>query len=268
MNLAQQKDDHIGELTLRRRRAGEPLGPDAPAIEAHATSCADCRARIRALDDEQRLFEGEISFDRFAAGVERAARSAGKAKARRPSLNTWVAPMLAVAACVVAMVTFVPRPALQKPATRTKGGAGITVRVAGVDGQRNARVDSTEPLARGERLRIGYQLGPHRYLIALTIDERGVVQALSPEQGKSLALPDAAGSATRYLPDSWELDGAGVERIIVVLSDQPIDVATATRAARAAYDKAGGNLARMPSLDLPGEQFVRAFAKPPAQQNQ
>jgi len=136
------------------------------------------------------------------------------------------------------------------------------VRVAGVDGQRNARVDSTEPLARGERLRIGYTAGDHRYLIALTIDDHGVVQALSPEQGRSLALSDGAATATRYLPGSWELDGAGVERIIVVLSDQPIDVATAIRAARAAYDKAGGNLARMPSLDLPGEQFVRAFAKP------
>ena len=265
MNLARQKDEHIGELTLRRRRAGEALGSDGPAIEAHATSCADCRARIRALDDEQRRFEQEISFDRFAAGVERAARGASKAKAktRRPILSSaWVAPMLAMAACVVAMVTFVPRPVFQKPATRAKGGAGIIVRVAGVDGQRNARVDSTEPLARGERLRIGYQSGPHRYLIALTIDEHGVVQALSPEQGKSLALPDGAEHATRYLPDSWELDGTGVERIIVVLSDQPIDVATAIRAARAAYDKAGGNLARMPSLDVPGEQFVRAFAKP------
>ncbi len=265
MNLAQQKDEHIGELALRRRRAGEPLGADGPAIEAHATSCADCRARIRALDDEQRRFEQEISFDRFAAGVERAARGASKAKPRRPILNSWIAPMVAMAACMIAMVTFVPRPNVrepQRPATRTKGGAGIIVRVAGVDGQRNARVDSTEPLARGERLRIGYQPGDHRYLIALTIDDHGAVQALSPEQGKSLALPDGAGGATRYLPDSWELDGAGVERIVVVLSDQPIDVAAATRAARAAYDKAGGNLARMPSLDLPGEQFVRTFAKP------
>jgi hypothetical protein len=263
MNLAQQKDEHIGELTLRRRRAGEPLGPDGPAIELHATSCADCRARIRALDDEQRRFEQEISFDRFAAGVERAARGASKAKARGPALNTWLAPMLAMAACVVAMVTFIPRPVMQKPTTtRTKGGAEILVRVAGVDGQRTARVDSAEPLARGERLRIGYKAGDHRYLIALTIDEHGVVQALSPEQGKSLTVLDGSANTTRYLPDSWELDGAGVERIIVVLSDQPIDVATATRAARAAYDRAGGNLARMPSLDLPGEQFVRAFAKP------
>jgi len=259
MNLARE---HIGELTLRRRRAGEALGSDGPAIEAHATACPDCRARIRALDDEQRRFAQEISFDRFAAGVERAARGASKARARRPNLNAWLMPMVAMAACVVAMVTFVPRPIIQKPATRTKGGAGITVRVAGADGQRNARVDSAEPLGRGERLRVGYQSGGHRYLTALTIDERGVVQALAPEQGASVALSDGSASATRYLPDSWELDGAGIERIIVVLSDQAIDVEAAKRAARAAYQKAGGNLARMPSLDLPGEQFVRTFAKP------
>ena len=43
MNLANHTDEHIGELTLRRRRAGEPLGPDGPAIDAHATSCPDCR---------------------------------------------------------------------------------------------------------------------------------------------------------------------------------------------------------------------------------
>jgi hypothetical protein len=263
MNLANQDQEHIGELLLRRRRAGEALGPDGPAIEAHATSCADCRARLRALDDEQHRFEKEISFDRFAAGVERAARGASKTKPRRSVLNgAWLAPMMAVAACMVAMITFAPRPSPEKPHTRPKGGAGITVRVAGVDGQRNARVDSAEPLSRGERLRIGYQAGGHRFLIALTVDERGVVQALSPEQGKSLALSEGTPSATRYLPDSWELDGAGVERIIVVMSDSPIDVDTAIRAARAAYQKAGGNLARMPSLDLPGEQFVRTFSKP------
>jgi hypothetical protein len=263
MNLA---TEHIGELTLRRRRAGESLGSDGPAIDAHASSCADCRARIRALDDEQRRFEQEISFDRFAAGVERAARGASKAKARRPVVTrSWLVPMLAMAAGLVVMVKFVPRHEITeppRPTNRIKGGAGITVRVAGVDGQRNARVDSTEPLARGERLRIGYQPGDHRYLLALTIDERGVVQALAPEQGQSVALPDGTGSGTRYLPDSWELDGRGVERIIVVLSDRSIDVEAARRAARAAYDKAGGNLARMPSLDLPGEQFVRTFAKP------
>src|SRR5262249_58216316 len=107
MNLANPKAEHIGELTLRRRRAGEALGADAAAIDAHAASCPDCRARIRALDDEQRRFEQEISFDRFAAGVERAARGANKAKARKPvQMSAWVAPMLAMAACLAVMVTF------------------------------------------------------------------------------------------------------------------------------------------------------------------
>ena len=103
-------------MRLRRRRAGESLGRAGPAIDAHATACADCRARIRALDDEQRRFEQEISFDRFAAGVERAARGASKTKARRPIMSSaWVAPMLAMAACVIAMVTFVPRSNLTEP---------------------------------------------------------------------------------------------------------------------------------------------------------
>jgi hypothetical protein len=264
MNLANHNQEHIGELTLRRRRAGEALGQDAEAIEAHATSCADCRARIRALDDEQRRFEQEISFDRFAAGVERAARGAAKPKARRPMLSAWLMPMVAAAACLVAMVTFVPRPVINKPqTTRTKGddGNGITVRIAGVDGQRNARVDSAEPLARGERLRIGYYAGEHRHLLSLSIDDRGEVTPLYPERGASLPLSEGT-RATHYLPGSWELDGSGIERIIVVISQTPIEVETAKRAARAAYDKAGGNLNRMPSLDLPGEQFVRTFAKP------
>src|SRR5690348_16756474 len=142
MNLVNPTHEHIGELALRRRRAGEALGADGAAIDAHAAGCPDCRARMRALDEEQRRFEQEISFDRFAAGVERAARGASKTKARRPtSINVWVAPMLAAAACVVAVVTFVPRHEMTRPTTRLKGGgAGITVRVAGAEGQRNARV--------------------------------------------------------------------------------------------------------------------------------
>jgi len=266
MNSANLATEHIGELTLRRRRAGEALGPEGPAIDAHATSCADCRSRIRALDEEQRRFEQEISFDRFAAGVERAERGASKAKARRPMrTSVWLAPMLAMAACLVAMVTFVPRPVIEKPTNRSKGAGdagGIIVRVAGTNGQRTADVAAIEALARGERLRIGYQPGRHHYLLSLSIDDRGEVTPLYPERGPSLTVPDGSSSATRFLPDSLELTGKGTERIIVVLSDQPIDVEIARRAARAAYQKAGGNLARMSNLELPGEQFVRTFAKP------
>jgi hypothetical protein len=256
MNL-NQDNQHIGELTLRRRRAGEALGPDGPSIEAHASSCPECRARARALDDEQRRFEQEISFDRFAAGVERAARGAQK---RRSAGRTrvWVAgPLVAMAAAVALVVTFKPH-----ETNRTKGGAGMTVRVAGAGGQRDARTEGTERLVRGERLRIGYQPEGHRYLLSLSIDDHGTITPLYPERGASLPVPDGSASATRYLPDSLELTGAGLERIVVVLSDQPIDVDAARRAARAAYDKAGGDLARLPRLGLPGEEFGRTFAKP------
>ena len=86
---------------------------------------------------------------------------------------------------------------------------------------------------------------------------------LYPEQGQSLPVPDGSASATRYLPDSLELTGTGAERIVVVLSDQPIDVETARRAARAALrQRAGGDVDAPAQAGPAGEQFVRTFAKP------
>src|SRR5687768_16314128 len=107
MNLA---NGHIAELTLRRRRAGEALGADAPAIDEHATTCADCRARLRALDDEQRRFEDEISFDRFSAGVERAARSARPAR-RAVRTRVWMSSMAGMAAAAAAALLVFVMPA-------------------------------------------------------------------------------------------------------------------------------------------------------------
>jgi hypothetical protein len=257
---------HIGELDLRRHRAGESLGDAGPAIAEHASACAECKARLRALDDEQRRFESAISFDRFAAGVERAARGARPAPRRLPA-RVWALPTLAMAAAVALVVTFHgPKQSGElvdgAPGIRTKGGAGMTVRIAGAAGQRTAQVEATEVLASGERLRVGYQSGGHRYLLSVSIDEHGAVTPLYPEQGSSLTVPAAVPTATHFLPDSVELTGAGLERIIVVLSDQPISVEVARAAAKAAYDRAGGDLAHLPKLDLPGEQFVRTFAKP------
>jgi hypothetical protein len=256
--------EHVGELTLRCRRAGEPFdGAGAlEQIDAHLTTCPACKARIRVLDDEQRRFEQEISFDRFAAGVERAARGMVVAPRRRVPARGWIFPTLAMAAAIALVVTFAPRTP-DRSANRIKGGgAGVTVRVAGPTGQRTARIDGAEPLAPGERLRIGYQSGGHRYLLSLSIDQHGEVTALYPERGASLPVPNGAERATRYLPDSLELTGAGIERIIVLLSDQPIDVEAARRSARAAYDKAAGDLSRLPPLALPAVEFERTFAKP------
>ncbi|HVV52938.1 MAG TPA: ACP synthase, partial [Polyangia bacterium] len=190
------------------------------------------------------------------------------APSRRLPARHWALPTLALAAAVAVVVTFHGR--APGPGGRAhppgwdgiKGGAGMTVRIAGAAGQRTAAVAGVEPLAAGERLRLGYQTGGHRYLLALSIDERGEVTALYPERGPSLTVPAGVQSATHFLPDSLELTGAGLERIVVVLSDQPIDMEAARQAARAAYERAGGDLSRLPKLALPGEEFTRTFAKP------
>ena len=267
---AESMDRHVGELALRRFRAGEAFGSGIKVedVDVHLGSCADCRARLKGLDDEQRRFEQEISFDRFAAGVERAARTLEapvRAETRRVSRasRTWrfMLPTLGLAAGVA---LFVMVSGGEHARNGLKGGAAdITVRVAAGDGpQRTAAVDAPEALAPGERVRIGYHAGTHRYLLSLSIDERGQVTPLYPESGRSVAVGKVVGAAPSYLPDSVEFTDTGTERLFVILSDQPLDVDAARRAARAAFDRAKGDILRMPALELPGEQFQRTFIKP------
>jgi hypothetical protein len=264
-----QNDNHLGELALRRFHVGEALGEAA----AHAGACADCRTRLKAFDDEQRRFEHDISFDRFAAGVERARRSLETPR-RAPLLGArslrFMIPTLSLAAAVALFVTFSTFSTFSTWGERhgtngiKGGGAGITVRVAAGDTgpQRTAAESAPEALAPGERVRIGYHTGSHRYLLSLSIDERGQVTPLYPEAGRSVAVGRGVGAAPRYLPDSIEFTDAGTERLFVILSDDPIDVDAARRAARASFERANGDILRMPPLALPGEQFERTFLKP------
>jgi Domain of unknown function (DUF4384) len=262
------QEKHIGELALRRFRAGEAFAPDDVEhadVASHAAACGDCRARLKALDDEQRRFEGEISFDRFAAGVARAARSVPERR-RKAAFEARVlrffVPVVAVAAVVALFVGPAGDPRGGHNSLKG-GGAGITVRVAAGEGpQRTADELAPEALAAGERVRIGYQPGAHRYLLSVSIDERGQVTPLYPETGRSVSIGKAVGQGPRYLPDSIEFTDAGTERLFVILSDAPIDVDAARRAARASFDKAKGDILHMPALDLPGEQFQRTFIKP------
>ena len=268
---------HIGDLKLRRLHAGEVLGPEAAVITAHTATCAQCRARVKDLDDEQRRFEQDISFDRFAAGVERAARRPASASSSTDAAMPkwmprhpvrWMVPALGMAAALVLMITFNGRQRDGAPINRAKGGADVVVRIGGDRapggnsdrGQRVASSDGPESLARGERLRIGYKAGPHRYLTAVALDDQGHATALYPESGRSLALPPD--TETHYLPDSVELTGAGAERVVVVLSDQAVDVDAVKRAAEAAYRQAKGDILHLPALNLAGEQFHRTFLKP------
>lgn len=273
---------HIGELGLRRLLAGESLGPGHEADAAHVAACPDCRRRLAGLEQEHRDFAERISFDRFAAGVERAARVPGPLPvATAGSRRWWGRPastrsfltVMSVGALAAGFALFVgARPLFEAArqrsdvtgSNRTKGDAraSLVVRIAPGSGaaQRSAAETSAEKLASGDRLRLGVQPGSHGFLFAVSIDDRGVVTPLYPEVGTSLPLP--RGGRLQYLPDALELTGQGGERLIVILTDEPVDLESIRTAAQAAFAAAGKSLDRMSRLALPGEQFHRLFIKP------
>jgi putative zinc finger protein len=258
---------HVGMMKLRQLRSGELPGEEANAVRAHADGCPDCLGKLQGLEDEQAQFEAAISFDRFAAGVERAARPRRVQPARR-----WMAPALAAAASVLLVVSAGralwptsgpgPGPGPGPGLNTIKGSAEIALKIASPGGESQRDAPETAPalLSPGERVRVGYRALHHRYVTVISIDQQGLVTPIYPEQGES--LPAFGGNAMVYLPESLEFTGSGAERLIVILSDEPLQSHAALAAARRAFRDAQGDLARMGPLAVPGEQFARMVQKP------
>jgi len=251
---------HPSELKLRALFAGEAVGD---AVKAHVEACPACAQRLAALRDEQARFEAEIPFERFAAGVERAARTPRKTPTRLLSTAN-VRFALAIAATLLLLVGTQRLRATPDSTTRLKGGADVELVVAGRDGgaQRLASVDPSTPeaLAPGERVRVGLKAGPWAYAVVVSLDQTGAVSPVYEDAGQSLLLSKA--EALQYLPDSLEFTGRGLERVIVVFSDSPLSVDEVTAAARARYEAAHGDLTHLAPLDVKGEQFHRTVLKP------
>jgi len=267
---------HVPALKLRRFFVGEPLGDEAATIAAHTQGCATCRGRLRQLEDEQSRFFATVSADRFAAGVERAVRVPRPSP--RPATTRSYFTVMGLGFAATGFALFLgAKPLWDRSAggvadsspseavhrnNHTKGGAGISVRIAETRGgrQREAASAAPEALLAGERVRVGYDPGGHRFVFVFSVDGDGRMTSLYPEAGRS--LPVVNGTGYRYFPDSLEFTGTGWEGLFVLLSDEALDPAEVGRAAEKAYHEAGGDLARMTQLSLPGEQFHRLFRKP------
>lgn len=263
---AENLADHFGDHALRRLRAGELPEAESTRAHAHLEECGPCKARWRALEDEQRRFERELPFERFAAGVARAARRPAPTLARR---LLPLAPLVAVAAAALLAVWTAPDGDGRSGQNRLKGGikgtAEVALRIAAPAGgpQRDATPGAAEVLAPGERVRIGYKPGGYRFVASISVDERGEISPLYPEAGRSLEVE--GGEAMQYLPGSLEFYGRGAERVIVILSDGPLGLDELRRAAQEAYDAANGDVVRMGELSLRAtgvEQFHQTLLKP------
>lgn len=235
---------HPGELTLRRFLAEEPL--DATTT-GHLQQCPDCAARLGKLKDEQRQFEAEVPFERFAAGVEKAARVQQRGA---PRAGAMVRVVIALAACFVAF--FAGKQVLEEGAgsNRLKGGGAVDFVIAGPAGQRPA--GDPEQLSSGERVRIG--VSGHRHVLALSIDDAGEVSTVYAQ-----TLP---GAGQTWLPDSLEFTGKGREHLVVVLSDEPVAAELVAAQLHDHFKAAGGDVSQLGALEVPGVQVHRTFLKP------
>jgi hypothetical protein len=254
---------HVGELRLRRFRLGELPAGEQEEITRHTSDCGSCRARLKGIEDEQRHFERDISFERFAGGVERA-RRVPRVHPRR----AWTVAAAGFAAA--AALILVMRPGRELPErhgwNNLKGGASAIMRIRTADGhaQRSAAAGSIEALRPGEQVLLGYKVPVAANLIAVSIDDAGAVTPLYPSAGS--ALPVDGHGDLRYMPDSLEFTGHGRERVFLLLSERPLAVDEVARAARAAHAKVAGNLAALASVPVEGhgrvEQFTWLLNKP------
>lgn len=245
---------HLSEWTLRRLHAGELPGKEAEHAQAHVSGCAGCQRILKDLEAEQARFEAEVPFERFAAGVERAADKPKTQPSRRIQ-----GVLVAVAASVLLVV--LARPMLSSPPTnRLKGGASAELRIGGGGPQRAVLPGDTEELQPDERVRLAYVPGPYRYVLAVSVDDAGEVSELYSYAGMS--LPVEAGSGRHWLPDSVAFTGSGNERVVMVLSDRPLDVEAVRASARRAWEAAGGKVEAMTSLGSGGEETHWLLRKP------
>jgi hypothetical protein len=249
---------HLADIVLRRYRAGEFSAEACAETDRHLAVCAPCRSKLRILVEEQRAFEREIPFERFAGGVERARR----VPRQRPR-RIWFAGLAGAVAVAAVAVFLVSMP--EAPINRTKGGSiEATVRIASVTAstQRVVPPGSQEILETGDLVRFGYRTDEPRYLAAVSVDDSGEITLLYPDSGPALTVAPSA--ETVYLPESREFTGAGREKVFLFLARKPFDSADAKQAVKTAYASAKGNLALLPNPTFAGGQqvFSWLFRKP------
>jgi hypothetical protein len=252
---------HVAALALRCYRAGEFAAEACAEVDRHLASCPTCRAKLRVLVEEQRSFEREIPFERFAGGVERAQR----VPRQRPR-RAWVVSISGVVAAA-ALALFAVRTSSpgHHQHSRPKGSSvEATARIASANAsaQRSVPPGSQEILEPGDRVRLGYKTADPRYLAAISIDDNGEVTPLYPESGLALAVSSTL--ETAYLPDSLEFTGAGRERVFLFLARTPFDLEAAKQAVKSAHQTAKGDISALPNPAFAGGQdvFSWLFRKP------
>jgi hypothetical protein len=246
---------HPTEWTLRRLRAGELAGAERHEAQAHVTGCTRCSDTLQTLSDEQASFESRLPFERFEAGVERASQGAQRTGPRVNGL------LVAVAATVLLAIAVRPLMTPEGGHNRLKGtGASAELRIGNAGPQRAVMPGDSERLLPEERVRLGYTAGPYTYVLAVSVDDRGDFTPLYTDLERSLAVEP--GTERHWLPESLRFTGSGPERVLVLLSHEPLRVEEVREAVLREWRRAGSKVEAMQPLGLEGEEVDWVLRKP------
>ncbi|MBS2030881.1 MAG: DUF4384 domain-containing protein [Deltaproteobacteria bacterium] len=245
---------------LRRMMAGELSAAESASLKQHLEGCSACQAVMRELQAEDAEVRKAVPLAQLQEKLLAKSEPAPSNVVPLRRLSK-IAPVVALAlAAGLAALILAPRTAVQT-AERTKGGLGLDVFVGGVGEPR--RVDARElALAPGERVQLKVHGEGRRYVAVVSVDDAGSVTPIYFAGEQSLPLE----GREMMLPQSIDFTGRGHERLIVLLSDEPLLRTNVEQAARAAFASAGG-LAEMKPLTLDGhvDELDRTVLKPEAQ---
>jgi hypothetical protein len=220
--------------------------PEANEAKQHLDGCDDCRARWQQLNEDKQRFE-QFVFARTLPKVEARVAAQREGFFARFKLQILI-PILGVATALAVVATTGPGTQTEDDVyVGVKGAAQPSLEVFAVRGS-----GGVFPVTAGVTLqpkdRIGFMVNTAgaKYLMVASRDGAGVFSVYHPF-GAQESQPVAPLKVKTELPTKVELDGTlGAERVVAVLSDEPV-TAQQVEAALKADPK---------NPKLPGVRFV------------
>lgn len=216
--------NHLRLFELQKLRLGE-------LKSEHPASCAECRARLDALEREERDFLSSTNIAADSAAILARLENAERA----PRLKRWMFAVPALALTAILALTLFPKPNADPETTRIKGGA-IDLEMFVKDAQGIHPADDGARLREGDAIQFRYRAGGRRFVFVASVAADGTVSPLYPDAEQS-SIP-VSPSGTHVLEGSIILDDSrGPERFFAFFSDEPISFDEVQRALKSSIQE-------------------------------
>lgn len=230
---------HLRLHELRRYRLGELDGAPLEGSRRHLESCAQCRARLEAMEEDERAFAASTDFARSSAEI--LARFETAKEKKRPG---WLGlPVLLRVATASALVLALVLPLTglfepKGPGLRTKGEASPILEMFVRDASGIRRGQDGMTLHAGDSIQFRYRAAGYGYLMIVSVESNGAVSPL---------YPDAEDQSVPVRPDGEHLlegsivldDAKGRERILAFFSAAPLESSAVAQSIR---ERVGGGM--------------------------